>query len=169
MTARTGDLVIGRWSARFRGRRFACATGYGGIGDKLAEGDGITPKGRWRIVMAHYRADRLDRPELVFPVRAISPADIWSDDPLDPAYNHALRARRHPYSHERLYRADPLYDLVAVLDFNWPNAVPGAGSAIFLHRWRKPRHPTAGCIAFAPRDLWHILSRWQPDARVVIG
>jgi L,D-peptidoglycan transpeptidase YkuD (ErfK/YbiS/YcfS/YnhG family) len=45
--------------------------------------------------------------------------------------------------------------------------VPGRGSAIFLHVWRKPRHPTAGCIAFARDDLAWILAHWQRASRVV--
>jgi L,D-peptidoglycan transpeptidase YkuD (ErfK/YbiS/YcfS/YnhG family) len=29
-----------------------------------------------------------------------------------------------------------LYDAYGVLDYNWPNAEPGKGSAIFIHAWR---------------------------------
>jgi L,D-peptidoglycan transpeptidase YkuD (ErfK/YbiS/YcfS/YnhG family) len=68
-----------------------------------------------------------------------------------------------------MFRADPLYDLVAVLDWNRRPVVPGRGSAIFLHLWRKPRHPTAGCIAFRGADLAWILARWTPRSRVVVG
>ena len=98
----------------------------------------------------------------------IGPADIWSDDPADPAYNLERTSRTWSFSHERMFRADPLYDLVGITDFNWPVAVLGAGSAIFLHRWRKPRHPTAGCVAFAPEVLRHILESWVPEARLVV-
>ena len=42
------------------------------------------------------------------------------------------------------------------------------GSAIFLHLWRGPRRPTAGCIAFRRRDLEWILARWNPRRRVVV-
>ncbi len=69
---------------------------------------------------------------------------------------------------EALRRADPLYDLVGVLDFNRGPVVAGAGSAIFLHVWRKPRHPTEGCIAFARGDLVRILAGWTPRSRVVV-
>ena len=37
--------------------------------------------------------------------------------------------------------------------------VPGRGSAIFLHVWRGPRHPTAGCIALTNgemREVWAV-------------
>ena len=57
---------------------------------------------------------------------------------------------RAPYepSHEKLRRADPLYDVIMLTDWNWPQAQAGKGSAIFLHQWRRPGYPTEGCIAF---------------------
>lgn len=168
MTARFDDLVITRWRARYRGQEFPCAVGRGGIGEKRGEGDNITPLGIYDIAGAGYRADRMLRPFFAVPAVPIGPADIWSDDPADPNYNQGLTARRYPFSHERLPRPDPMYDVFAILTYNWPDPVPGAGSAIFLHNWRKPRHPTAGCVAFAPAVLFHILSTWSPRARVVI-
>ncbi len=168
MTPRRGDLVISAWGARFQGRRFACSIGPSGIGQKRGEGDGITPIGAFQIIGGGYRADRGTPPASPIQMQPIGPADIWSDDATDPAYNHRLSARAHPFNHERLFRADHLYDVFAILDFNWPLAVPGDGSAIFLHHWRAPRHPTAGCIAFAPRVLGFILEHWTPHSRVVI-
>ncbi|MFQ5437775.1 MAG: L,D-transpeptidase [Paracoccaceae bacterium] len=168
MTPRAGDLVIGRLGARFHGHRLPCAIGRGGIGRKRCEGDGITPTGCWRITGVGFRADRMSAPTFHGPIYPIGPADIWSDDPNDPAYNHGLRSRNHRFSHERLFRADPIYDLVAFLDFNQFRPIPGAGSALFLHPWRRPRHPTAGCIAFAPQALLFILGNWTPQSRVVI-
>ena len=38
-------------------------------------------------------------------------------------------------------------------DWNWPLAVPSAGSAIFIHTWRRPGAPTAGCLALSRADL----------------
>jgi len=162
------DLVVGRGRARYRGLSVPCAVGRGGIGRKRGEGDGITPQGCWRIAEVWYRPDRAAGPHFRGPVRETGPRDIWSDDPRDPAYNTPARGPGYPFSHERLHRADPLYDMFAVLDYNWPEATPGKGSAIFLHVWRKPRHPTQGCIAFAPDVLRFIIDTWQPDARVVV-
>ena len=97
----------------------------------------------------------------------IGPRDLWSDDGRDEDYNHLVRAP-HGFSHERLRRADPLYDLVLVTNWNWPDAEPGRGSAIFIHRWRRPRHPTAGCVAFDPSDLLWLARRMPPGSRVAV-
>lgn len=156
------DLVVGRWGARFLGRRFPCAVGRGGIGEKRREGDGITPAGCHRIEAVLVRRDRH-----ALAGRAIGPRDGWSDDPGDPAYNCLVR-RPHGFRHEALRRADPMYDLVAVLDWNRHPPVAGGGSAIFLHVWRAPRQPTAGCIAFRREDLAWILARWTPRSRVLV-
>ncbi len=164
--------MVGRWGARFGGRRFACAVGRGGIGAKRAEGDGVTPVGRHRVEAVFGRRDRGwnragKRLENGLPSRAIGPRDGWSDDPADPDYNRLVR-RPHRFGHEALRRADPQYDLVAVLDWNRYPPLPGRGSAIFLHVWRRPRQPTAGCIAFRRSDLAWILARWTPLSRVVV-
>lgn len=163
---RRQDLVIGFWGARFLGRRFPCAVGRGGIGEKRAEGDGVTPLGSHAIEQVRFRPDRAAyRGGL--PARGIGCRDGWSDDPDDPDYNR-LVLRPHPFSHEAMRRPDGMYDLVAVLDWNRAPVVPGRGSAIFLHVWRGPRRPTAGCIAFRRRDLEWILERWDRTARVVV-
>lgn len=97
-----------------------------------------------------YRADRMARPtDWALPIR---PGDLWCDDPGHEDYNLMVRA---PFaaSHERLRRADPLYDLVILTDWNWPRAVRGRGSAIFIHRWRRPGAPTEGCVALRPDHL----------------
>lgn len=155
-----------RWGARFGGRVFPCAIGRGGLGTKRVEGDGITPAGRHRIEAVLARPDRAFR-AFAGSGRAIGPTDGWSDDPADPAYNGPVR-RPSRFGHEALRRPDPMYDLLAVLDWNRHPVVPGRGSAIFLHVWRRPRYPTAGCVAFRAADLAWILARWTPRSRVVI-
>ena len=159
------DLVVTRWGARFMGRRFACSVGRGGITATKREGDGGTPVGTHRIVGMLYRPDRIAPPaDWAVP---ISPGDLWSDDARDPDYNLMVRAP-HPFGHERLTRADPQYDLVLITDWNWPDATPGKGSAIFIHTWRRPRHPTAGCVGFARKDLLWIAARLQPQSRLIV-
>jgi L,D-peptidoglycan transpeptidase YkuD (ErfK/YbiS/YcfS/YnhG family) len=161
------DLVLTPTGLRFAGRLFPCTHGRGGIRRAKREGDGATPAGVHRIVACLYRPDRLARaqvPDWAVPIR---PRDLWCDDPGHPAYNHLVRA---PFgaSAERMVRADPLYDLVLTTDWNWPVAHPGRGSAIFLHSWRRPGYPTAGCIALAPSDLLWIVNRIVYETRLFV-
>ena len=86
---------------------------------------------------------------------------------MDPRYNSLVQAP-YRYSHEKLRRADPLYDLILLTDWNWPDAIPGKGSAIFIHRWRNPGHPTAGCVAFSDSDLHWIAARITPLSRLIV-
>jgi L,D-peptidoglycan transpeptidase YkuD (ErfK/YbiS/YcfS/YnhG family) len=166
--ARRADMVVTRWGARFMGRRFPVAIGRGGITAEKREGDGATPAGVWHLLHGGYRADRGARPSSGLPLDTIGPRDIWSDDPNDPDYNQWLTGTGHPYSHEALRRADPLYDLVLASDWNYPLATPGRGSAIFVHVWRRPRYPTAGCLAFRRDHLAWILARWTPRSRIIV-
>lgn len=161
----TPDLVLTRAGLLCHGRRLPCTRGRGGIITDKREGDGGTPAGLHRIVACLYRPDRMPPP--VDWAMPILPGDLWSDDPRDPAYNTHVRAP-HPWSHESLCRGDRLYDLVLVTDWNWPDATPGRGSAIFLHRWRRPGYPTAGCIALAPADLLWLTRAIRPGARLLV-
>jgi hypothetical protein len=61
-----------------------------------------------------------------------------------------------------------MYDLVLITDWNRAAPVPGRGSAIFLHRWRRPGAPTAGCIALAPGDLLWLARRIRPGQGLLI-
>ena len=159
------DLVLTPTHLRFAGRRFPRSIGRGGLTAAKCEGDGATPRGVLRIVGMLYRADRMARPTAW--ARPIGPSDLWSDDPDDLSYNLLVRAP-YPHGHERLRRADPLYDLVLITDWNWPQAVSGRGSAIFLHQWRKPRHPTAGCIALRRDHLLWIAARLSDGIRLIV-
>lgn len=158
-------MVLTPAGLRFAGRLIPCSIGRAGVSAAKREGDGATPAGVHRIVGLLYRPDRLARPAPW--AETIGPRDLWCDDSTHPAYNHWVRA---PFdaSHERLRRADPLYDLVLVTDWNWPKAAPGQGSAIFLHQWRRPRHPTAGCIAVSRRDLVRLAADAAPGTRLVV-
>lgn len=158
-------MVLTPRGLRFHGVTYPCTVGRSGVRGRKREGDGATPRGDHRIVGLLYRPDRMKRPtDWALPIR---PGDLWSDDPRDPDYNTLVHAP-HGYGHERLRRADPLYDLIILTDWNWPEAIPGRGSAIFLHRWRRRGYPTEGCIAMAPADLWRVARKIDFQTRLIV-
>jgi L,D-peptidoglycan transpeptidase YkuD (ErfK/YbiS/YcfS/YnhG family) len=159
------DMVLTPKGLRFLGRTYPCSIGKGGITGTKREGDGGTPQGIHRIVGMLYRPDRMARPaDWAVPIR---PGDLWSDDPTDEDYNMMVRAP-YPPSHETLRRADPLYDLILLTDWNWPYAVPGRGSAIFIHQWRRPGYPTEGCIALRRGDIRRIAPQIKHRTRLIV-
>jgi L,D-peptidoglycan transpeptidase YkuD (ErfK/YbiS/YcfS/YnhG family) len=162
------DLVLTPMGLRFAGRLWPCTIGRGGLSRTKREGDGATPTGTHRITGMLFRPDRLKARALPHWARPIGLRDLWCDAPEDRAYNRQVRA---PFaaSHERLRRADPLYDLILTTDWNWPEGIPYLGSAIFLHTWRRPGAPTAGCIALARADLLTIARNLAPGARLIVA
>src|SRR6056297_407292 len=97
----------------------------------------------------------------------IAPSDIWSDDSDHEDYNLMIR-KPYSHSHEVLRRADPLYDLILITDWNWPYAQSGKGSCIFLHQWRRAHYPTEGCIAFRRDHLLEIAQKIRFHSRLIV-
>ncbi|GGG70943.1 hypothetical protein GCM10011415_18380 [Salipiger pallidus] len=158
-------MVLTRQGLRLGGRLVPCVIGRGGIRADKREGDGATPVGTHHVVGCLYRPDRVAKPApWALPIRL---GDLWSDASGDAAYNTLVRA---PYdaSHEHLRRADPLYDIILLTDWNWPDAEAGRGSAIFLHQWRRPGFPTEGCIAFRRDHIARIAAWAVPGTRLVV-
>jgi L,D-peptidoglycan transpeptidase YkuD (ErfK/YbiS/YcfS/YnhG family) len=159
------DMVLTPIGLRFMGRVWPCTIGRGGVTGDKREGDGATPRGVHGIVGMLYRPDRMARPaDWALPIR---PGDLWSDDPRHEDYNLMVRAP-YGWSHEALRRADPLYDLVLITDWNWPCAERGRGSAIFIHQWRRPGMPTAGCVALRRDHLRRIAPMITYGTRLIV-
>ena len=144
------DLILTASGLRLADKTLPCVIGRNGITTFKHEGDRKTPSGKHQIVGMLYRPDRIKRPRSwAIPIR---PRDIWSDDIKDPDYN-LMGTTPTLFRHERLFRPDHIYDLVILTNWNWPYAVKGRGSAIFIHRWRKIGYPTEGCIALSRDNL----------------
>jgi L,D-peptidoglycan transpeptidase YkuD (ErfK/YbiS/YcfS/YnhG family) len=158
--ATTGTLVFGNL-------RFPCALGRGGCKSLKREGDGATPIGRFPLLSAYFRPDRHLRPRTGLPLRITRQADGWCDAPADRNYNRPVR---HPYpaSAERMWRADPLYDVVVVLGYNDRPRIAGRGSAVFLHVASDAGTPTEGCVALRRTDLIRLLPLLGKGARLRI-
>lgn len=163
------DLVVDKSGfAQWGGRRMRCALGRAGVSRAKREGDGATPVGAFALRRLFYRPDREPRPPTILPCQPIAPSDGWCDAPDAPAYNR-LVALPYPASAENLWRDDRLYDLIVVLGHNDEPAIPGQGSAIFLHLAAPDFAPTAGCVALGREDLLTVLREAGPDTRVVVA
>src|SRR4051812_32905347 len=126
-----------------------CALGRSGVTHMKREGDGATPAGRLRLLFLIVRPDRA-RPRSGLPTRVLHKNDGWCEDPRHGSYNRPIRLPS-PAGHETMWRADRLYDIVGVLDWNITPRRSRCGSAIFLHLARPGYGPTAGCIALNRR------------------
>lgn len=144
------------------------ALGRGGILANKREGDGGTPRGRFRLVRLWWRPDRAPRPRTHLPVRRIGKYDGWSEDPRDRRYNQPIRVAEGSTA-DRLWRDDRLYDFIIELDHNTRPRIAGRGSAVFIHVAREGFKPTAGCVALQAPRLQRLLERIGPNTRIVIG
>ncbi len=151
----------------FNGKSYRCASGKGGIRENKEEGDGATPKGCFPLREIYYRPDRHTRPKTILPLLPLSPEWGWCDDPIDPCYNQRVNLP-YPARHEILWRDDHVYDLIIIVGYNDDPAIPGKGSAIFIHLARPNFTPTEGCIALVQPDLIEIIENLTPESWLII-
>ena len=149
------------------GQTFPVALGRGGIRANKREGDGGTPRGTFHPLRLWFRADRHPRPKTFLPIRAITPADAWDEDPASRHYNRPVK-RSGDAAGDRLTREDRLYDFIIEIDHNARPRVAGRGSAVFLHLARPRFAPTAGCVAMTEAVMLRLLARIGPRTRIDI-
>jgi L,D-peptidoglycan transpeptidase YkuD (ErfK/YbiS/YcfS/YnhG family) len=154
-------------TVRWKGHEYRCALGRSGVALDKREGDGATPAGRFPLRQVLYRADRLSPPVTGLDIRPLGPRDAWCEDPGHGHYNR-LVPDDDTGEHDRLWREDHIYDVVAPIGYNDGPTVPGQGSAIFLHVARASYTPTAGCVALALPDLLTILATADKETTLVV-
>lgn len=161
------SLIYAAGRLAWPGGETRAVCGRGGVRSDKREGDGASPKGTFPLLYGFYRADRVARPESGLSMTPLQPDDGWVDDPADPNYNRLVKL---PYaaSHEKMWMAEPLYDLVVVIGYNTDPVVSGRGSAIFLHVARPDFSPTAGCIAIGRDTLARLLGLLGPGSAITI-
>ena len=152
---------------KYRNFRFRCAIGKAGIGEKIKEGDNLTPKGIFKITKIYYRADRIKYIKTNIRKIKIKKDMGWCDDPKSKFYNMQIKLP-NKYSYEKLYRNDNLYDLIAVLNYNTRPILKNKGSAIFIHISNNSYKKTAGCIALKKKNLIYILSKIKKNTKIKI-
>ncbi len=153
----------GPWTAR---------VGRNGLSDRHREGDGTTPAGAYSLGAVVYGT--APDPGVRYPYHRLVCGDWWDEDPASPAYNtfeHVPCGTRPSFGggSEALWQETTAYVHFAVLAYNTRPAVPGRGSAIFLHA--DVGAPTNGCVSLPLGELDRVL-RWLKPADkplVVVG
>ncbi|NKB53106.1 MAG: L,D-transpeptidase family protein [Rhizobiaceae bacterium] len=165
VTTRPGYRDQGLLSAG--GHTLRCALGRSGIGIKRGEGDGITPRGQFRLLSAMVRSERVSLRNAGINLHSIDAGDGWCDAPGDRNYNRPV-GLPYPASCEKLARDDHLYDIAIVLDINISRRMTVGGSAIFFHLARDDYRATEGCVAISRRDMLWLLPRIGTQTKMLI-
>jgi D-alanyl-D-alanine dipeptidase len=157
--------------------RNGLAWGRGLHGERLSaalvktEGDGRAPAGAFSLPRAFIGPSEPVGPSPKFPVYKVTPQTVCVDTVASKYYNQMFEentVHKDWNSEERMLRPDGLYRYGLFVDHNAPNTQPGAGSCIFMHLWRGPGSPTAGCTAMAEPSLLVILNWLDATRRPVL-
>lgn len=120
------------------------------IGEKK-EGDSKTPAGLYPIGEA-FGTQPL---ALKMDYKYITADDKFIDDVNSKQYNTWVSGSTNAKSYESMLIQPYRYG--AVINYNMNPTIAGNGSAIFIHLWRSPNSPTAGCIALEKKHLLMML------------
>jgi L,D-peptidoglycan transpeptidase YkuD (ErfK/YbiS/YcfS/YnhG family) len=155
-SGRCWKVVAGPWTAR---------VGRNGLSADHREGDGTTPTGVFAFDSTVYGI--APDPGVRYRYHRIACGDWWDGDPSSPTYNtyRFVACGRQPPFHagsEALWRSTAAYRYLIPIRYNTDPAVPGKGSAIFLHVQRP--NPTAGCVSLPEAQLLQTLRWLRPTA-----
>lgn len=151
----------------FDGRTEQAAIGRSGITSRKREGDGATPRAAMKLIGGYVRRDRRVLPPTPLPIKAIRKDMLWCDAPSHASYNRPARTPFKP-SHEEMMRADGLYDVCLVMDWNVTSRRRNAGSAIFFHLIRPGYKPTEGCVAISLAAMRRLIPHLRRGATVKV-
>jgi L,D-peptidoglycan transpeptidase YkuD (ErfK/YbiS/YcfS/YnhG family) len=144
--------------------------GYRGLSAHHLEGDGTTPLGTYSIGSTLYGLDA--SPGVRLRYHRLTCGDWWNEDPRSSTYNsfrHVRCGSAPPFGagSEALWRAPVAYRELAVIEYNVQPAIPGRGSAIFIHD--DLGHATHGCVSLPRPELLRTLRWLRPGATISIG
>jgi len=139
--------------------KFKCCIGKNGSTDHKIEGDKSTPRGKFKIGMLYYRADKVAKPITNIKTKIIKKKMGWCNDSYNKNYNKEIKINKQiskKISYEKLYRKDYKYNYFIIIEYNTKKIVPNKGSAIFLHLTKNYKL-TDGCIAINQNDFLILL------------
>ena len=163
---RKPDLIVRRRPGRqpwrglllVGGSAYACNLGKTGVTVRKCEADGATPAARMSILGGYRKPGAYPLAPHLHRLRIADAQIGWCDEPRHANYNRAVKLPLKA-SHENLLRADRLYDICLVLDWNYLQRARNRGSAIFMHLTNANNGPTKGCIAIEPALMRRLLPK----------
>ena len=161
------NIIVKNNTLWFDGKTYQCAVGKSGFTHEKIEGDNKTPIGKFPLREVFYRSDKVAKPASILSTHITTPDDGWCDAPGDKNYNRRIKLP-YPVSHENLWRADDIYDVIVPMGYNDQPVIPGKGSAIFMHVARPGYAGTEGCVALALPDLLEVLSKIDNTTEIII-
>lgn len=142
--------------------------GTNGISLDKAEGDKKTPEG---VFSAMFAFGLKDNPGSIMEYRKITDGDYWVDDSKSFYYNkwvNIANAKKDWTSAEDMMAASPYYNYALALNYN-VEAVPGKGSAIFIHCTKSDTDTSsAGCIRIPEEYMKRLVQTVDADTKIVI-
>jgi len=146
-------------------------------GEQKREGDDKTPAGLFRLGMV--LGDASQPPPGSHGIEYVQKTDrvAWighSGLPGNPPYNHLYRlpegTEPPPWWAEEMMKPDvPAHAWMVLIEHNYPDSVPDAGSAIFFHIQRSPVRRSGGCTVM-PREAIESLIAWlDPQKKPVLA
>jgi L,D-peptidoglycan transpeptidase YkuD (ErfK/YbiS/YcfS/YnhG family) len=136
------------------------------------EADGKAPAGVFDLSRAFGYSPQQENQGVKLPYIQLTADVVGVDDAKSKHYNQIVRLDQAPAkdwdSFETMRRDDGLYEWGAVVDHNASPAMPGAGSCIFLHVWRGPGKPTAGCTAMSKDQIVRLLAWLDPQSKPLL-
>ena len=151
----------------FKNYKFRCSLGKNGISNKKKEGDGITPRGTFKLTKLFYREDKIKNIRTNIKRVKIKKNMGLCDDPKSKFYNKLVKLPSK-FSHEKLYRKDNIYNIAVVLDYNLNPIIKNKGSAIFIHVAKKNYKATQGCIGLKQKELIKLIQIVKKKQRIRI-
>jgi L,D-peptidoglycan transpeptidase YkuD (ErfK/YbiS/YcfS/YnhG family) len=152
-----------------------------GVGEpRKLEGDARAPAGVFALASAFGRGAPAVKTKM--PWLKATDTLVCVDDPKSSRYNRIVdTAGDTPtdggtsayQTAEPLFREDDRYDVAILVDHNALGdgkraVIPGRGSCVFLHVWKKKGRATNGCTAMARWDLEKILEWLEPEKHPVL-
>jgi D-alanyl-D-alanine dipeptidase len=109
---------------------------------------------------------------MLMPFLTLTESTEGVDDPHSGYYNRVVDASTIPVkdwvSSEKMLTFGEVYRIGVIIEHNWANPLPGAGSCIFLHPWRSMNQGTSGCTALDVGNVRQIVCWLDPSKNPIL-